>query len=102
MINVIIVDDHKVVTKGFEHLINESGVAQVTGKAYSVAECRNILAKIQADVLLLDINLPDGNGIDLCTEIKTEYPELKILMLTSYSELSTISECWQTELRVIF
>jgi len=90
LIKVLIVDDHKVVAEGFERLINESGVAQVVGKAYSAAECRELLAQQQADVLLLDISLPDGNGIDLCPQIKAQYPKLKILMLTSYSELSII------------
>ena len=91
MIRVAIVDDHKVVAEGFEHLINESGIAQVTGKAYSATGCWELLTKEQADVLLLDISLPDGNGIDLCPEIKAQYPNLKILMLTSYSELSIIT-----------
>ena len=90
LIRVAIVDDHKVVVEGFEHLINESGIAQVTGKAYSATGCLELLAKQQVDVLLLDIGLPDGNGIDLCPEIKAQYPDLKILMLTSYSELSII------------
>ena len=90
LIKVAIVDDHKVVAEGFERLINESGIAQVIGKAYSAAECRELLTKQQPDVLLLDISLPDSNGIDLCPEIKTQYPNLKILMLTSYSELSII------------
>ena len=90
MIRVIIVDDHKVVVEGFEHLINESAIAQVVGKAYSVAECWKVLEKTNSEVLLLDINLPDGNGIDLCPQLKAKYPDLKILMLTSYSELSII------------
>jgi len=91
MIKVLIVDDHKVVAEGFERLINESGEAQVVGKAHSAADCMNLLEKHQnADVLLLDISLPDGNGIDLCKNIKALYPELKIVMLTSYSEMSTI------------
>ncbi|MDR0295057.1 MAG: response regulator transcription factor [Prevotellaceae bacterium] len=90
MIRVVIVDDHKVVADGFEHLINESGIAQVIGKTYSATGAWELLAKQQADVLLLDISLPDGNGIDLCPQIKAQYPNLKILMLTSYSELSII------------
>jgi DNA-binding NarL/FixJ family response regulator len=90
MIRVAIVDDHKVVAEGFERLINETGVAQVTGKAYSAAGCWEMLAKYEADVLLLDVSLPDGNGIDLCPQIKAKYPDLKILMLTNYSELTII------------
>jgi len=91
MIRVTVVDDHKIIADGLERLINESDVACVTGKAYSVAECRKLLTVEQPDVLLLDVSLPDGNGIDLCAEIKKQYPQLKILMLTSYGELTTIS-----------
>jgi DNA-binding NarL/FixJ family response regulator len=90
LIKVAIVDDHKVVAEGFERLINESGIAGVTGMAYSVAGCRELLAKTEADVLLLDVSMPDGNGVDLCGQIKAQYPNLKILMLTSHSELYII------------
>jgi DNA-binding NarL/FixJ family response regulator len=90
MIRVAIVDDHKSVAEGFELLIKESQVAEVTGKAYSVAGCWKLLSERNADVLLLDVSMPDGNGITLCPQIKARYPDLKILMLTSYSELTII------------
>jgi DNA-binding NarL/FixJ family response regulator len=90
LIRVAIVEDHKVVADGFERLINDSQMAQVIWKAYSVAECNKLLKENEIDVLLLDISLPDGNGIDLCPQIKAQYPDVKILMLTSYSELSII------------
>jgi DNA-binding NarL/FixJ family response regulator len=91
MIQAAIVDDHNVVADGLERLINASGTVRVTGKAYSVAGCRELLKTGQPDVLLLDISLPDGNGIELCSEIKRKYPQIKILMLTSYGELATIT-----------
>ncbi|GHV51492.1 putative transcriptional regulator, LuxR family protein [Bacteroidia bacterium] len=87
----MIVDDHKVVADGLERMINDSETVRVTGKAYSVAECRELLKTGQPDVLLLDVSLPDGNGIELCPEIKRKYPQVKILMLTSYGELATIT-----------
>ena len=90
MIRVAIVDDHKVVAEGFERLINDSEIARVIGMAHSAAGCWDLLARRDADVLLLDVSLPDGNGIDLCPQIKSKYPDLKILMLTSYSELTII------------
>ncbi len=91
MVKVAIIDDHKIVADGLERLINESGAVSVTGKAYSVDECRKLLKTTPPDVLLLDISLPDGSGIELCPEIKRKYPQVKILMLTSYSELATIT-----------
>jgi len=86
LIRVAIVDDHTAVAEGFEYLINKSGVAGVIGKAYSAAGCLELLAQSEADVLLLDVNLPDGNGIDLWGQIKTQYSELKALVITSHSE----------------
>lgn len=90
LIRVAIVDDHKVVVEGFEHIINESGIAVVVGKSYSAEGCRKMLSEIEIDVLLLDVSMPDGNGVELCPKIKALYPEVKILMVTSYSELTVI------------
>ena len=89
-VRVAIADDHTAVAEGFERLINESGVAGVIGKAYSASGCMALLAQSETDVLLLDVTLPDGNGIDLFLQIKTLYPDLKVLILTSHSELPAI------------
>jgi len=91
LIKVAIVDDHKMVLEGLEHIINKSGIAQVVDKAHSITECRDMLQRSEPKVLLLDVNLPDGNGIDLCPEILKDYPEVKILMLTTYAESAVIS-----------
>ena len=91
MIQVQIVDDHKMFVEGIERIINGSGIAKVTAKSHSSCECRQMLSTEQADVLLLDIHLPDGNGVDLCAEILSLYPKLKILALTSYSEYAVVN-----------
>jgi DNA-binding NarL/FixJ family response regulator len=91
LITVAIADDHRIIVEGLERLMNESEIVCVTGKAYSVAGCLELLEAGQPDVLLLDISMPDGNGIDLCRKIKKSYPQVKVLMLTSYGELATIS-----------
>jgi DNA-binding NarL/FixJ family response regulator len=90
LIRVAVIDDHKIITDGLSRLIDESETARVIGKAFSVAECWKLLANEQPDVLLLDIGLPDGNGLNLCSQLKEKYPQLKVLILTSYGELSTI------------
>ncbi len=88
LINVAIVDDHRMLVEGIVKAISESGVATVTGTYHSLAECRIGLARSLPEVLLLDIHLPDGNGVEFCTELRELYPQLKILMLTSFGELS--------------
>ena len=92
MIRVQIVDDHPLVVEGLVRIINDSGIARVIGTAYSLKDCWRMLVRATTDVLLLDIGLPDGNGIDACAQIIKKYPEIKILMLTSYSELNVITQ----------
>jgi len=92
MINVAIVDDHKILTDGLKSLIEESGIAKVVGVAHSGAECRNSIGFWKPDVLLLDVGLPDINGVDLCKELKEHLPELKILALTTHNEYSVVRQ----------
>ncbi len=88
MIRVHITDDHRMLVEGLSAAIRESGIAEVTGTSHLLDDCRKACAVQQPDVLLLDINMPDGNGIDFCEEMHNRYPAIKILMLTSYSEFT--------------
>ena len=91
MITVQIVDDHKLFVEGIEKIIVGSGIARIIGKAYNARECWDMLVWEQADVLLLDVHLPDGNGVDLCPQIKQKYPTIQILALTSFAEYAVIN-----------
>ncbi|GHU60093.1 transcriptional regulatory protein DevR (DosR) [Bacteroidia bacterium] len=91
MITIQIIDDHRVLVEGLKRIINASGVARVVGTAGSVRECKQMLSAGRADVLLLDVHLPDGNGLDLCIHIRATWPEVRILALSSYSEYATVS-----------
>ncbi|MDR1556396.1 MAG: response regulator transcription factor [Tannerellaceae bacterium] len=88
MIDIQIADDHKMVVESLSRMINESGVAQVTGKYYDLKSCREGLTQGIPGILLLDIELPDGDGVDFCAEAKKNYPGLRIIMLTSYKEFN--------------
>ena len=90
-VRVAIVDDHQVVADGFERLVNDSENMRVIGKAYNVAGCLEMLEAVQPDVIMLDVSMPDGDGIELCARIKATYPQIKTLILTSYDELFTIN-----------
>ena len=90
LIKVAIVDDHTMVAEGIERIVNGSGIAVVIGKAFSVAGCLALLSRSEADVLLLDVSMPDGNGIDLCSKIKVLYPGLKVIIITSHTEAAII------------
>ncbi len=88
MATLQIVDDHKMVVESLSKLITESGVALVTGVHYNLKACRKGLEKELPDILLLDIGLPDGDGVEFCAGITKLYPELKVIMLTTYKEFS--------------
>lgn len=92
MIDVAIVDDHTILVDGLKKLINESGVAMVSRVSGNAAECRSALGFNLPDVLMLDINLPDASGIELCKELTERYPSLKILALSSYSEYAVVRQ----------
>lgn len=88
MITVDILDDHNMVVEGFKRIIAESGSVSVVATYNCIAVCREGLVARQPDVLLLDVNLPDGSGVDFCAEVKKAYPDLKILVLTSFREVN--------------
>jgi DNA-binding NarL/FixJ family response regulator len=88
MVSLQIVDDHKMVAESLSKLIAESGIAQVTGVYYDLKSCRRGLEKELPDILLLDVGLPDGDGVDFCAETVKIYPQLKTIMLTTYKEFS--------------
>jgi DNA-binding NarL/FixJ family response regulator len=69
-------------------VINASGTARVTGYSFRLSECREKLAADCPDVLLLDINVSDGDGMTFCIEIHALYPQIKIIALTGYTEYS--------------
>ncbi|WP_285630873.1 response regulator transcription factor [Lentzea sp. NBRC 102530] len=83
---VFLVDDHEIVRRGIADLLGEESDLEVVGDAASVAEALAKVPGAQADVAVLDIRLPDGNGIELCRELRSRIPGLQCLMLTSFAD----------------
>lgn len=85
MIKIIIVDDHQMFIDGIKALLmNEKGV-KVVGEALNGKELLLLLEKITPDIILLDVNMPEMDGIEATKAIRMKYPSLKILMLTMYN-----------------
>jgi two-component system, NarL family, response regulator DevR len=85
MVRVFLVDDHEVVRRGIIDLLESDPELEVVGEAGSVAEATARIPAAQPDVAVLDVRLPDGNGIELCRDLLSDLPELRCLMLTSYT-----------------
>jgi len=83
---VLIVHDHEIVRKGLVMLISRQEDLVVAGEAGSAAEAVEKAREHTPDVVVLDIRMPDSSGIEACCEIRAENPEVKVLMLTSYSD----------------
>ena len=83
---VFVVDDHELVRKGLIDLIDAEEDLSVVGSAANCADAVVNFATVDADVAVLDVRLPDGNGIELCRELINLKSELKVLMLTSFQD----------------
>ena len=87
MITVNLIEDHKGIAESLASFLNNSGIVRVTAQYFDINSARNKLAyKPRPDVLLLDVALPDGSGIDFCKELNQHYPALKIIIYTNYTE----------------
>ncbi|MCV7027735.1 LuxR family transcriptional regulator [Mycobacterium sherrisii] len=85
MVKVFLVDDHEVVRRGLTDLLAADPELEVVGDAGSVSEAMVRIRAVEPDVAVLDVRLPDGNGIELCRDLLSELPELRCLMLTSFT-----------------
>ena len=81
---VFVVDDHELVRRGLIELIDTEKDLSVVGQAGDVQEALVALTTVVTDVAVLDVRLPDGSGIELCREIRSLYPDVKVLILTSF------------------
>ncbi|MDP1851103.1 MAG: response regulator transcription factor [Candidatus Planktophila sp.] len=83
---VFVVDDHELVRKGLIDLIDAEEDLSVVGSAANCQDAIVNFATLDADVAVLDVRLPDGNGIELCRELISMKPALQVLMLTSFQD----------------
>ena len=86
-VKVMLADDHALMREGIKHLLEFDGSIEVIDEANNGKECLEKLEKIEPDILLLDINMPDMNAIEVLEELKKQNKNIKILMLTVHSEV---------------
>jgi two-component system, NarL family, response regulator DevR len=85
-LRLLVVDDHEVVRQGLAALLNRREAFQVVAEAGTVEEALVAVDRFAPDLVIMDVRLPDGSGIEACREIRAEHPEIRIVMLTSYPD----------------
>lgn len=91
-IKVFIVDDHYMVIEGIRSLLQHADSVEWMGHATNADSCMAFLKQQLPDVILMDINLPDKSGIDLCKEVKEQYPSIFIVGLSTFNQQSFIQK----------
>ncbi|MEV4824642.1 response regulator transcription factor [Micromonospora profundi] len=86
MIRVFLLDDHEVVRRGICELLTQDGDIEVVGESGSAVEAAHRIPALRPDVAILDARLPDGNGIDVCRDVRAIDPTIHGLILTSYDD----------------
>ncbi|MCZ7459140.1 response regulator [Streptomyces sp. WMMC940] len=85
-ITVFLVDDHEVVRRGVYELLSAEDDIEVVGEAGTAADALVRIPAVRPDVAILDVRLPDGSGVEVCREVRSQNEDIKCLMLTSYAD----------------
>jgi two-component system response regulator DevR len=85
-LRLLVVDDHEVVRQGLVSLLDRRSGFEVVAQAGSVSESIAMAARYEPDLVIMDVRLPDGSGIEACREIRATRPETRVIMLTSYPD----------------
>ena len=83
---VFLLDDHEIVRRGLRELLEAEDDLRIVGEAGTAADALARIPPTRPDVAVLDVRLPDGNGVEVCREVRSRHPEIRCLMLTSFTD----------------
>ncbi len=89
-IKVMIADDHSLIREGLKQLLEFDGSIEIVGEASNGVECLEKLNESNPEVLLLDINMPEKNGIEVLKQMKADQSEIKVLILTVHNDMDSL------------
>ena len=92
MIRLALADDHSIVRAGLEQLMSTAADIELIGMATSGAEAYELVARELPDVILMDLSMPDGDGVSATRRISADFPQCKVLVLTSFSDQNRITD----------
>ncbi len=92
VIRVFLLDDHEIVRRGVADVLETDPGIRVVGEGKNAAEALARVPALRPDVAVLDVRLPDGDGVSVCRQLRSSMPDLKVIMLTSYSDDEALFE----------
>ena len=90
---IFLLDDHEMVRRGMAEMLAAEPRFKVVGEASTAAEARRRIHALRPDVAVLDVQLPDGNGIDVCRDVRSELPDTYCVIFTSYDDQDAVLAC---------
>ncbi len=92
-IRILVVDDHAIVREGLTKILSQEPDFQIVGEAADGASALTVVERLRPDIVLLDLRMPGGDGIEVCRSITTRFPEVRVIILTAFLDSDTINRC---------
>jgi two-component system, NarL family, response regulator DevR len=92
-IRILIVDDHAIVREGLTRILSQEPDFQIVGEAADGGTAFTMVERLRPDIVLLDLRMPGGDGIEVCRSITMRFPEVRVIILTAFLDSDTINRC---------
>ena len=99
MIRLFIIDDHEMVREGLKAMLKAEPDFEIVGDAANAEQAFELIDRLHPDVILLDVRLPGMSGVDICRTVTERYPEIAVIIVTTYTDETLIAQCIQAGAR---
>ncbi|MBX5449614.1 response regulator [Thermogemmatispora sp.] len=99
MIRLLIVDDHEMVREGLKAMLVSEPDFEIVGEASNAEQAMTLVERLHPDIILLDVRLPGVSGVALCRQVCERYPEIGVIIVTTYTDENLVAECLQAGAR---
>lgn len=99
MIRIALVDDHEMVREGLKAILMSEPDFSIIGDAANAAQALEMIERLQPEIVLLDVRLPDASGIDVCRTVTERFPGIAVIILTTFTDENLVAQCLQAGAR---
>ena len=99
MIRLLVIDDHEMVREGLKAMLTAEPDFDIVGDAANAEQAYELIQRLRPDVILLDVRLPGVSGIEICRTVAERYPEIAVIILTTFTDETLVAQCIQAGAR---